>query len=505
MQKHSLTKTNRILLSLLVLFWLSIALLGFYGHPTGDDYYYALATRSAMETGGIFAALKAAFLGTATQYRIWQGTYSAMFFMHLAPQIFGDWAYRLFPACHTAFFLGGLLSLCLAGGDHLGLKRSHTLNLFAILGILMLEGVPNPGESYYWYNGSMYYTGYFALSMFFGAALLRLRPDSPRRKAPLLFLLALIIGGGNYVSLLPLILLVFFYQVILCFRKEFSLLRMVALPWTGLILGLIISALAPGNAVRAASSHASAPLWAITRSLKQGVFYIGWWTGIPWLLAMIGLTLLFLQALPEAKLSFRHPWLVIPVLYGIFASMSTPTFYAQSSTGPARAFDLSYYGFCLLMPAILFYFLGAVRKLVREKFLQKREPGSSSCRLLSKVPLLAAALTILATLGLGRLEVPFSATLHLPVPVRAAGLLLTGEARDYAAQEAARMDYLTDPSVTDAVLTPFTVSDQMTNMLYVGDFDSDPENPTNQTVAAYFGKNTLRVDYSQENISAKNF
>lgn len=58
----------------------------------------------------------------------------------------------------------------------------------------------------YWYNGSMYYTGFFAVTLFFLGTLLRYLYNGKKILMLPLLLFAIFLGGGNYVSLLPCML-----------------------------------------------------------------------------------------------------------------------------------------------------------------------------------------------------------------------------------------------------------------------------------------------------------
>jgi hypothetical protein len=72
--------------------------------------------------------------------------------------------------------------------------------------------------------------------------------------------------------------------------------------------------------------------------------------------------------------------------------------------------------------------------------------------------------------------------------------LLSGEAARYEQEYQARRSLLTDPAVADVVLEPFETRPEL---LYVGDFSPDPLEPTNQKVAQYFKKRSVRVNYSK--------
>ena len=80
-----------LLASLVPLVWL-----GRYNYPTGDDYYYGTEAHLVwQQTGSIPQAISAACAGVAKSYQIWQGTYSALFLMYLAPNAFSNTAYHL--------------------------------------------------------------------------------------------------------------------------------------------------------------------------------------------------------------------------------------------------------------------------------------------------------------------------------------------------------------------------------------------------------------------------
>lgn len=93
-----------LLLSLIPLIWL-----GRYNYPTGDDYYYGAETHLVwQQTGSIIQTLDAACAGVADSYQIWQGTYSALFLMYLAPNVFSNTAYHLVTFVILLLLCGGI-------------------------------------------------------------------------------------------------------------------------------------------------------------------------------------------------------------------------------------------------------------------------------------------------------------------------------------------------------------------------------------------------------------
>ena len=93
-----------IALIALILSLIPLMVMGFYTHPVGDYYYYAKEAIFAFrQSGNFLSVIPAAIKGTIDQYMIWQGTYSAMFLMHLPPQLFGEIFYKIYPSVILLF------------------------------------------------------------------------------------------------------------------------------------------------------------------------------------------------------------------------------------------------------------------------------------------------------------------------------------------------------------------------------------------------------------------
>ena len=344
MKNRSEKITAGILLCLLIMCLLPVMYLGRYNHPTGDDYYYGAETKAVWEqTGSIFATIAEAARGVSYQYYTWQGTYSAMFLMYLPPNLFGDWAYRLVTSVLLLLLTGSIFYLlkpivCTA------LQGSISLwvILSSLLVLLCIQTVPSQGETFFWYNGSMYYTGYYAVTLLLFGVLLRYFTSSKCKYIPIMMLLAVFVAGGNYVSLLPALLLLVCLTVILLLQKSKYVLSVFCTTLV-MALGLFISAMAPGNSVRQ-SDMWKIPAWkAILKSLLQGFHYTTAWTGKWLILGLLIMTPFLWKAFSKTSFRFRYPLLIAAFIYGIFCSMSCPTFYTMNSTGPARVVAIALY------------------------------------------------------------------------------------------------------------------------------------------------------------------
>ena len=475
-----------LLLSLIPLVWL-----GRYDYPTGDDYYYGAEAHLVwQQTKSIPQAISAACTGVATSYRIWQGTYSALFLMYLAPNAFSMTAYHLVPFAILLLLCGGIFYLLrplvcrfLTG------TTGEWITISSVLSFLCVQTVVFQSDSFYWYNGSMYYTGFYAVTLFFLGTLLRYLYSGRMLLLLPLLLFAIFLGGGNYVSLLPCMLLLATVTLLLLLQKNKKSL-ICGITTIVLLSAFAVSAMAPGNHVRQDGMW-KLPAWkAIAKSLLQGIRYTFAWTGLWWFLAAILLLPVFLHILRIKKDSlskyFSHPVLFTGYFYGLFCSMSCPLFYTMNSTGPGRAVAIVYYSFLLISFAVFFYWIGFI-------LWKSQKPGAEPKQLIiNKDNCLTISYHIV--IGILMLSILFTGLLQETSAAKAIRVLADGEAAAYAAEYEERLLLLNDPDVTDVVLTPFV---HQPALIYTGDLPGDLEDPTSQKTALYFGKNSVCVDYSK--------
>lgn len=471
-----------LLLGLIPLVWL-----GRYNYPTGDDYYYGVEAHQVwQQTGSPAQVISAACAGVAKSYQIWQGTYSALFLMYLAPNVFSNTAYHLVTFVILLLLCGGIFYLLrplvcrfLPG------TNGEWITISSVLSFLCIQTVAFQSDSFYWYNGSMYYTGFFAVTLFFLGTLLRYLYSGKRILLLPLLLFSVFLGGGNYVSLLPCMLLVVTVTFLLLLQKN-KKAYVCGITFVVLLLSFTVSAMAPGNQVRQDGMW-KIPAWkAIAKCLLQGIRYTFAWTRLWWLLAALLLLPVFLRILRKGNGAFfSHPILFTGYSYGLFCSMSCPLFYTMNSTGPGRAVAIVYYTFLLISFAVFFYWLGFV---VRKLQMRQNAPKEIESELLGKFKIARyPAMVVLLFCIL------FTGLWQETSAAKAIRVLANGEAAAYAAEYEERLLLLNDPEITDVVLTPFT---HQPAMIYTGDLPGDPEDPTSKKTAQYFDKNSIYVDYN---------
>ncbi len=491
MNKSSLTiikshGASIAMIAILLISLLPIILLGRYNHPTGDDYHYGAETRRVWEeTQSVPAVIREAAAGVATQYQIWQGTYSAMFLMYLAPNIWGDTAYHMVTGALLLLLVSSIFYLlrqllCTV----LGLETSAWIATASGLAFLAVQTVPFAQESFFWYNGSMYYTGFFAITLFFFGLLCLYLKYQKQIYFIFLILLALFLAGGNYVSFLPALILTVTINGWLLWNKRFRPAVYLGIVNLSLVGGFAISALAPGNRIRQNDMWKIPALTAIRKSLFHGLVFLREWPNIWWVLTLLLLTPVLWKAYRKTTFSFRYPLLVIGYAYGVFCSMTCPTFYTMNSTGPARAAAIMYYGFILFVFFAYGYLLGYLQRRLARSKPQFCAALPNKCKPFVLPALTAVALTVALTCG------SFSNLTAL----RAYKLLANGEAAAYEAEYQERLALLQDDTLQEVVFRPYI---HRPDLLYVGDFAEDPNTPTNLKVAEYFHKTGVCVDWSE--------
>lgn len=471
-----------IMLIIMCISLLPIMYVGRYNHPTGDDYYYGVAARQVIEAGGnILEVIGAAAQGVAREYMIWQGTYSAMFLMHLPPNVFNEALYGLVTTgiiilfvAAVFFFLKQIVCLWLKGSAYLWILLS------SLYVLLCLQSLPFVEEALFWCNGSMYYTGFFAITLFFWGVVIRYLLCPKKYHMPVLAFLALFLAGGNYVSLLPCILLLITLTAFLIWKRSEKSKGMAVLVVL-MLIGLFISAVAPGNQVRQASSEKIPAVEAVLKSIRQGFRYVEGWTNLWLILVAVFITPFVWRICRQNKFQCRYPVIVWGYAFGIFCSMGCPTFYAMNSTGGGRILAIVYYGFMALMLFCYCYLLGWLNNLLTRKGM-----NTEWNRWLKIFLSMAVVIIVVVQIAGGKVQ---ESTMF-----RAIRILESGEAVAYEKEYLERLEILRDDSVQDVVFQPY---ENQPDMIFVGDFTGDASNENNVRIARYWGKNSIRVDYGQ--------
>lgn len=486
MNKIKISQKQLAVISIIVfgISLLPLFVIAFFDHPSFDDFGYAALTAPAYREGR--SVLAAAFKQVQKTYLEWQGTYSAIFLFSLQPAVFGERFYVL-----TAFIMLGMLIsstfvfMKVLLKECLHLKINNIITLTCVLLFLCIQFVPSPVESFFWFNGSVFYTFFYSLMLFFFSCIIRQLFVKSKRSITSLIsgpVLAVIIAGSNYVtSLLSLFLLCIIAVYMTIFYKKFAVSKRIWL-YSILILyvaGFVINIKAPGNMVRQAYFSASNPIDAILNAIRFAFEAVAEWSSN----AVLLLTFIFISPIlyymaAKTEFSFRFPALA-PVASMILISVQfTPTSYAQGYDGANRVRNIIFYSYILLFAFCIYYICGWLSHRLLPT-LCSRESISYAAERFSKIKI-SFCLVFVVFAGVWFYYSPWLKTAS---SVSAIISLKNGEAQSYHRQIEERLEVIADP---ENQVIEFEPLKNKPYLLYWSDIN-------NGGAAAYYGKESITL------------
>lgn len=371
-------------------------------HPATDDFTFAAYTHATWEaTGSLPHVIKDAVSYTLRTWRDWQGTMTGVLVMALGPAVFtldGYWVHAvlLLILCLAAWFvfLHHVMKRCMGLGDAF-------LPVYFALTAVIMTCLPDMVEGVYWFNGAWFYMGAQAaalltLTLCDRFAQTPLEGEKKKALAALCGALLFALGMSNYITammtaaaLLMMALLRAYagwrepclavtgvqmdgaWQEHLHGGKEAAQREKRAAKRTALLLaplaaGLLISVLAPGNAVRMAADGAHETGFAylseaIIRTMTAAAGYmLRFAVRTPVLAALWALTPCICRAMKRVPVrrAYRTPPMLLTVLgaYLILCAMIVPHMYASGNAGSGRVVNM-YHCYVLLAFALVWLLL----------------------------------------------------------------------------------------------------------------------------------------------------
>lgn len=478
-KKLSVRIIAAVLMLLFLLSLIPLLAISFYNRPAADDYSFGILTvHTWRETNSVFQTILTAFSQVKKTYLDWQGTFSAIFLFALQPGVFGEQYYFITTFLMLGIFvIGTFYFLYIVCTYYMKMEKSGWLIVSVCVLTLSIQLVFSARESFYWFNGGVYYTFYYSISLILFGIVLRIRDRKKKSVIQIMIagLLAFFIGGGNYTTALVTAILLFFLAILFTYQKNPSKIA-VWIVLGLLLIGLGISAAAPGNAVRAASPdiHPMSPPKAIFYSFYYMMEKIGEWTN-PLLIAGILFVIpLFWKAAKQNSFSFRYPLLVVLFSFGVLASQMTPPLYAIGTIGAERQIDIYYYAFVLILFLNWFYCVGWACKKIECK--KKSELGYSVAFLLFTLFLVFVGCISENYKGMSSISAFRS--------------IKSGKAQTYAAEMDARLTLYHDPLIEDVVVEPLSV---IPGVLKPDSVQSDSSNWQNEAIADFYDKNSVSL------------
>lgn len=484
-----------ILIAIFIISLIPLYIIGGYAHPAVDDYFYGVETAKVWEeTGSVSEVIRESYSLMLDTYENWQGNFAAIFLMRLQPGIFGEEYYVLAPVILITTFVVSMLAFF-----YYFLRKwfnsGRIASIAAAVGITFcaLHFTHVPADSFYWYNGSIYYTFFYSLMLLLFLIVTVLLKSSSKPAIIISFILGLplsfIIGGGNYATALVTAVILVVMIAWFIYKKNTRIIP-VAILSIIMLSAFAISMLAPGNSIRQESvGEGPGVIKALLYSFAYGGYNIASSTTFPVAVLWVMLLPIFYRIAASSKLQFKYPLLMLIFTFGIFCSQGTPVFYAQGLRMPYRMMNIIYFSYYFFMTWNLIYLMGWLHRKWGDRPLLKKFEKIYDNNKLSKI-ILSCCVIFFAIGSIGLCQVSESEYgkadfTKLPAGASAVYSLVTGDAAIYDNEMTERSEYLSSTSDNEVALKPLTSTPEV---IFHSDITADPYDWRNQHLALYYNK-----------------
>ncbi len=353
-------------LVVLIVSLIPILAASFYAHQTHDDFGYSIRVHNAVENGdNIFQLFSEGIKETAERYHTWQGTYSAIFIFSMQPGAFSEKTYFLSTFLILAALIFSTAFLFSTIFKALNLEKEYATIISSIILFLSIQFVYDKSQAFYWWNGASYYTVFYSFALIMFAFLIKLYTEKKKnlRITYLIasLLLAFVIGGGNYSTALCTLVILTLAIALLIKEKKKDAISFSAV-FVVLMVGLAISAAAPGNSVRAGLYNGYSPVQAVYQSIANAAHFFYEWAGLPQIAAFTLIAMIVYRLTKRINFDFKYPLAVCILTFLVFATQITPPLYAMGHVGGGRQVNIYYYSYYLVSVINLFYICGWINK-----------------------------------------------------------------------------------------------------------------------------------------------
>lgn len=481
------------LLSLIPLY-----LIALYDFPSADDFFYLGQTLPVWEqTGSIIAVLQTALQQTVQRYFEWQGNFSFIFLTFLQPASFGEQYYELTAVITlTTLILCELYFLKVLLRSYMKASESIYWIVSLLLLFLTIQYMYEPVEGLYWHPGAISYTFFYALGLWMNGLILQMAQHANLRRRLICFIPALvlapIVGGSNYSTALVSAMLIFLLVIYLFVKKQRQNAALSVIVFVLVTAALLVSIMAPGNALRQQTVGEASVIKGFITSIVYAVYSMANATTVPVLLVWLFIAPLIYRLAKSSKQVFSHPLWATVLLFGLYAALGMPCFYALGFAIPERNINLIYFSYYPIVLCAMYYLMG----WFSHKFAEKESPlpivtlYEKRFGTVFTVFCLMFALSCGGQMIVGKGEDGGLAIDRMPAGLSAAYSMLTGEAQEYHAQMLERAEICRSAPGEDVVLPPLTAEPWVLTYL---DITEDPTDWKNTAMAEYYGNASVRL------------
>lgn len=479
--KEKLPVDNKLILCialvLLIVLLIPILQIAKYNVPCADDYSYGLLTHKAFEeTHSLYEVVKAALSTVKNSYSTWQGTFSGIFVMTLQPAVFGEQYYFITTYLILFLLFFGIYSITkqilrVFTNDIMPLS-ALTITIFAL--IIFVEFIPYMSEGLYWFNGAVYYSGFFGIALTAYSFIIKVVKNTKSNVANLIILSVLLfaLGGTNYPIALLTAEILCLTEAILLVKKN-SKWKPLLFPIVVFFVAFVINVTAPGNEIRQSNFEKQSIFDTVVSSFFYGTKMIDDSVSLPIILLLMLLIPVFTNIAIKTNIKFVNPIIVALISFCLLSSMNAPIFYVTDSWYPGRYVNIVFYCTILL---IIFNVLYSICWFVKKVGIEKKTTV--------RMPYIVLIFSLFI------ISIWVYKDYHNVTSINALDSLVNGEAKMYSDIFEDRLEKLEDDTIKDAVLPKYNF---IPNAIYFDDITTNPNDWRNVAVADFYDKNTVIV------------
>lgn len=459
----------------LILILIPLIYIAKYNHSCADDYSYGILTHQTwQDTHSLIEVVKTAISQVKITYQNWQGTFSAVFLMALQPAIFGEQYYWITTVLLIGtFILANMYIFKVILKYYFKCSSKIYFVITSLVLIFSIQFVPYPVESFYWYNGSIYYTFFYSIMLVLIGVVLRLLKEENKKRKIIYFaistILAIVIGGTNYTTALVCNLIILSILLILIAKKNKDAVY-VGMTLLACLISLLISAKAPGNSFRQETMTRTTEIDAIMYSFQYSIIFIKEWTNSSIIWLYVFLIPILLKLGKQINYKYKMPLLFTIATFCIYSAQFTPPIYAQNGVVPARLFNIIYFSMYWFIIMNITYWLG----YINNKFnIVENNKNDKYIYIL------------LIILGIITIKFNYK-TMNSYIAIKS---IQTGEAYQYDNEIKERIKLYEDKDIKDVEVNSLKVKPFL---LYNSDISKNADDWMNKAVSDFYNKNSVK-------------
>lgn len=324
-----------------ILFLASLVLpvwVGMHNYATGDDLLYGAIVRNLMRAHASWGEIwKAAIDDVINEWYLFQGTWSSEILWRFEPSIWSENTYHITIFISLIMLTSGIwYFLYVLLHRILGIDRTVYAAIASWTSFFSIQYMPYPRGGLYWFTGMTHYTLAYALALFAIAWTVMYLSNGGARYLIGAILISAYMGGSGYPGVVAAGLGLFLCALYALLSGDRDMRRrglIVLIPIILIAIGFIISAIAPGNAVRGGEDYGFSigrVIEVFVRSFTSGVSDLAGYTISvrPLFLLPAGVFVLVAGSEIESRISGKQLIALNAAVFTVLCMIHAPEIYA---------------------------------------------------------------------------------------------------------------------------------------------------------------------------------